>query len=184
MSAEDQSKVMRLDEVAGKFIAGDGYAAFLLACLDFGFYTQIMNRQAPLEDAQIIWQHCLDLARYSRGKNCSDGSRLVSFMERMLKEQNQEAFMDCFKFVIVALKKNIDFTDVAQFRISPEIQEAVYAHEEKEGIDNGKYRLLRAAGNKNARKAAGCSWFTLSGLIKFACIVSFLTMICYLLLRS
>ncbi len=174
---------MSLDEVGAKFIDGDGHAAFLLACLDFAYYVQLMNRKAPFEDCQIMWQHGRDLARYSHEKKkCSSGRQLLKLMDAMLANQDQEAFMECFKFVIVSLKKDVSFEDIAGFRISDEMQKAIAEHETGEGIENAKYQLLRVM-LKDGRTSSSERKISWSGLIKFAALVSFLVLVGYAFMR-
>ncbi len=176
--------VMRLDEVAAKFVDGDGHAAFLLACLDFAYYVQLMNRQSPLEDCQIMWQHSRDLARFSHEKkNCAKGGQLLKLMDDMLVSQNQEAFMECFRFVIVSLKADVNFSDIAGFAISDEKLNAAYAFESREGIENANYQLLRAL-LKNGGKSLSRKKIGKVGILKFLALVSFLLLIGYVVVRS
>ncbi len=168
--------LMTLDELGGHFLSGDGQAAFLLACLDFSYYVQMMNRRCPLEDAQIMWQHSLDLAHYSCEKcQCKDGKMLLHFMQNMLKNQDENAFMECFKFVIVSMKKHLKFDELVVFKMSPEIQDAIAVYERKQGIDNDKYRLLRAMLLRGHNASAGKSWKSL--ILKFLALVAFFLLI-------
>lgn len=184
MSDISSKSVMRLDEVAAKFIDGDGHAAFLLACLDFAYYVQLMNRRSPLEDCQIMWQHSRDLARFSHEKkNCAKGGHLLKLMDDMLVSQNQEAFMECFRFVIVSLKTDVNFSDIAGFAISDEMLNAAYAFESREGIENANYQLLRAL-LKNGGKSLSRKKISKAGILKFLALVSLLLLIGYVVVKN
>ncbi len=180
--------LMTLDQVAEAFIAGDGRAAFILSCLDFFLYSQLMFQNAPLEEAQIVWQHSRDLARLSGRKlGCEEGQRFLSLMDDMLEKKDQDALTACTSYAAGRLNRHVDITDAAQLRFSPGVEEKMRLHEEKLGIDNGRYRLLLATRFRKGGASAGRSFSggSVTGcLIKFGCLVAFMLLCSYVILRS
>ncbi len=140
-----ENSKLSYSQIVGKYIAGDSRAPFLLSCIDFMYYVQLMSRNAPLEQAQLVWQHARDLARYSsEKKNCSDATLFLKAMDEMLEQKDQKSLTVAFDIVKKAVRESIEISDAVQTEYDSSLMQ-VYADCDKvNGILSEQYFLLRA----------------------------------------
>ncbi|MGN1356658.1 MAG: hypothetical protein ACI4VX_03080 [Succinivibrionaceae bacterium] len=132
-------------QIVSRYIAGDGEAPFLLACIDFMYYVQLMNGLAPLEDAQLVWQHARDLARYgAEQKKNTDASSFLSALDEMLEKKDQSSLTKAFDLVKTAVREHIAINEAVQSPYNPDLMQMFADHDKQCGINSEKYFLFRA----------------------------------------
>lgn len=150
-----ENNKLRYNEIVGKYITGDGYAAFLLSCIDFMYYVQLMHSMAALEDAQLVWQHARDLARYSsEQKNCEDATKFIKAMDEMLEKKDQQSLTKAFDIVRVAIGKNVEVSDAVQTEYDANLMQIFAAFDKSVGIPCDQYFLFRAITQNKKGKGA------------------------------
>lgn len=138
------------NEIIDDYIQGKSDTIYLYACLDFAYYCSLMNKQHPLEEVQLVWQHCYDLAKFNAETMSNPkASKLVAAMDQMLEKKDQPSLTNACKIVFDTIKENINIQNLEEFHLSKDLRDQIMNFETSIGIDNGKYYLLRATIGKD-----------------------------------